>query len=50
MAANLLKSNFGSMFEGPSKAEKAFQPWWDTFTEHLVYGLIILGKGIISRC
>ena len=24
-------------------AEKAFQPWWDTTKNTLVYGLIILG-------
>ena len=32
------------------KAEKAFQPWWDSFNDHLVYGLIMLGKGITSSC
>ena len=25
-------------------AEEAFQPWWDTTKNTLVYGLIILGK------
>ena len=31
-------------FIGTSEAEKAFQPWWDTVEDFLVYGLIMLGK------
>ena len=31
-------------FIGKSEAEKAFQPWWDTVEDFLVYGLIMLGK------
>ena len=29
---------------GRSDAEKAFRPWWDTFEDQLIYGLICLGK------
>ena len=29
---------------GHSEAEKAFRPWWDNFEDHLIYGLITLGK------
>ena len=25
-------------------AELAFQPWWDTAEDYIVYGLIMLGK------
>ena len=31
-------------FIGSTEAEKAFQPWWDTVEDFLVYGLILLGK------
>ena len=31
-------------FIGTSEAEKAFQPWWDTVEDFLVYGLIMLGN------
>ena len=31
-------------FVGKSEAEEAFQPWWDTMGDFLVYGLIMLGK------
>ena len=30
-------------FIGHSEAERAFQPWWDTMEDYLVYGLIMLG-------
>ena len=28
---------------GHSDAEKAFRPWWDTFEDFLLYGLVMLG-------
>ena len=31
-------------FIGHSEAEQAFQPWWDTTEDFLVYGLVMLGK------
>ena len=31
-------------FLGNTEAEKAFEPWWDTTEDFLVYGLIMLGK------
>ena len=31
-------------FLGSTEAEKAFEPWWDTTEDFLVYGLILLGK------
>ena len=35
-------------FIGQSEAEQAFQPWWDTTANFLVYGLILLGNIIIT--
>ena len=35
-------------FIGTSEAEKAFQPWWDTVEDFLVYGLIMLGKKVLT--
>ena len=29
---------------GHSKAEQAFRPWWDSFEDFLVYGLVMLGE------
>ena len=38
-------------FIGTSEAEKAFQPWWDTVEDFLVYGLILLGKSYsLQKC
>ena len=34
---------------GHSDAEKAFRPWWDTVQDHLIYGLITIGKLGIFR-
>ena len=36
-------------FLGTSEAEKAFQPWWDTVEDFLVYGLVLLGKHEIKK-
>ena len=35
-------------FIGTSEAEKAFQPWWDTVEDFLVYGLIMLGNIVFA--
>ena len=32
---------------GTTEAERAFEPWWDTAQDFLVYGLIVLGKLVI---
>ena len=31
-------------FADRAEAEQAFEPWWDTTQEFLVYGLIMIGK------
>ena len=46
--ATLLGANVATSVLRRSDAEKTFRPWWDNFEDQLVYGLICLGKCLLS--
>ena len=48
--ATLVGSKVATEVLGHSVAENAFRPWWDKFEDHLIYGLIVLGKLIFGSC
>ena len=38
-----------SKITSKNAAERAFQPWWDTAEDYVVYGLIMLGKNFSQK-